>query len=124
VDVNPDQTNPCTGAVGDLVDDERDAWTAVTRSDGSTLVRGHSVSRVTFEPYQPSAASYAGEETFSDVETVSRGADTVHITQRLRMHGDDGGTLSLAEVIRVVVGPDDMVRVDIESFSLNCEEPA
>jgi hypothetical protein len=119
--VNTDQTNPCTGAVGDLVDNERDSWTVVTRTDGSMLLRGHSVSRVTFAPYDASAASYAGEETFSDVETLSRGADTVHVTHRLRLHGTDGGTISLSEVLRVVVGADGSTRVEVESMSLSCE---
>jgi hypothetical protein len=119
-DVNADQTNPCTGAVGDLVDRERDSWTVVSRDDGSTLLRGHSVARVTFQPYDASAESFAGEETFSDVESTSSGADTVHVTHRLRLHGTNGGVISLSEVLRVVVGPDGAVRVDVESMSMSC----
>jgi hypothetical protein len=120
VDVNPDETNPCTGAVGDVIDDERDSWTVVTRSDGSTLMRGHSVSRVTFTPYDRAAESYAGEEVFTDVEAVSRGADVAHVSHRLRLHGSAGGTITMTALFRIVVAKDGTVRVARESNALTC----
>jgi hypothetical protein len=94
----------------------------VQRSDGSTLLRGHSTARVTFEPYDASAAGYVGEETFSDVESLSHGADSVHVTHRLRLHGSDGSAISLTELFRVVVGPDGSTRVEVESMSLTCDQ--
>jgi hypothetical protein len=120
VDVNPGVTNPCTGAVGDLVDRERDSWTVVARSDGSSLVRGHSVARVTFTPYAGAEASYTGEEEFTDVETYSVGS-TVLVAHRLRLRGTDGGTLTLVETVHLVIGLDGVVQRDRESFELSCD---
>lgn len=120
VDINPDETNPCTGAVGDLVDDERDSWTVVARPDGSGLWRGHSESRVTFLPYDRSAATYTGEEVFTDVQTLTRGSDAVRVDQRFRLHGTDGATITFTSIRRLVVTSDGTTRIDVESNSLTC----
>jgi hypothetical protein len=121
IDVNANVTNPCTGAVGDVIDAERDSWTTVARSDGSSLLRGHSVANVAFRPYDIAAASYTGEEVFTDVETVSRGADAVLVTHHLRLRGTDGGALTLIEKVRLIAGPDGLPRIDIESSDLACQ---
>ena len=119
-DVNPNTQNPCTGALGDLVDDERDSWTVATRSDGSYLARGHAVVRVTFTPYDDDEESYAGHETFSSVERVTRGADGFRQTQRVRMTSPAGAVLLFTQSSHVVIGPDGEVRVDRESESFTC----
>lgn len=120
IDVNRNQINPCTGAIGDLVDNERDSWTVVTRRDGSTLLRGHSVARVTFLPHDPDAESYAGEEVFIDVEPTNGGSDVVHVSQQFRLHGTNGGTIAFRQIVRVVMSPAGFVRFDRESTTLTC----
>ena len=120
IDVNPNTQNPCTGAVGDLVDDERDSWSVATRSDGSYLARGHPVVRVTFTPYDEDEESYAGNETFSSVERVTRGSDGFRQTQRVRMTSPTGGVLLYTQSIHVTVGPDGEIRVDRETESFTC----
>jgi hypothetical protein len=120
VDLNPNTENPCTGAIGDLVDDERDSWSVTTRSDGSSLARGHAVTDVTFTPYDEAAESYAGHETFSSVERVTRGADGFRSTQRVRMRGSEGGLLLVTQTVHVTVRPDGTVAVDRGSMELSC----
>ena len=120
IDVNPNTQNPCTGALGDLIDDERDSWSVATRSDGSYLARGHAVVRVTFTPYGEEDESYAGHETFSSVERVTRGADGFRQTQRVRMTSPTGAVLLYTQSVHVTIGPDGEVRVDRESESFSC----
>jgi hypothetical protein len=120
VDVNPNQTNPCTGAVGDLVDDERDSWTVVARGDGSSLLRGHSVARVTFDPYDASAESFSGQEVFTDVESTTRGADVVRVSQRFRLQGSAGGSITFRQTSVWVQTADGSIRVERDSGSLTC----
>lgn len=120
IDVNPNTQNPCTGARGDLVDDERDSWSVATRSDGSYLARGHSVVQVTFTPYDEKEESYAGHETFSSVEHVTRGADGFRQTQRVRMTSPTGAVLLYTQALHVTIGPDGEVVVDREDESFTC----
>jgi hypothetical protein len=50
VDVNPGETNPCTGATGTVVDDEQDVFHITELADGSARATGHSTVSVTFTP--------------------------------------------------------------------------
>lgn len=120
VDVNPHTENPCTGAMGVLVDDERDSWSVATRSDGSYLARGHSVVRITFTPYDPAEESYAGHETFSSVEHVSRGADGSRHRQRVHLRSSTGARLVFVEWAHLTITPNGRVVVKREHTALTC----
>jgi hypothetical protein len=120
VDVNPDTENPCTGALGELVDDERDSWSVATRSDGSYIARGHAVVDVTFTPYDEAAESYHGHEVFSAVERVTRGADGFTSSQRVRMTSPSGAVLTFFQTAHGTIRPDGTVVVDRENSALTC----
>lgn len=120
VDVNPDTQDPCTGAIGELVDDERDSWSVTSRSDGSYVARGHAVIHVTFTPYDAGAVSYDGHEVFSAVERVTRGADGFTSSQRVRLTSSSGGVLVFVQTAHMTVTPDGRVVVDQQSSSLTC----
>ena len=78
------------------------------------------MTQVTFTPYDDQAESYAGHETFSSVERVSRGADGFRSTERTRLRGSDGGVLVFTQTVHVTIRPDGEVAVDRESMSLSC----
>jgi hypothetical protein len=53
VDINPGETNPCTGATGTIVDDEQDVFHITTLADGTVRLTGHGTTSVTFRPDDP-----------------------------------------------------------------------
>ncbi|MFN2559822.1 MAG: hypothetical protein ABR571_00815 [Jatrophihabitans sp.] len=55
------------------------------------------------------------------MESTSRGTDFIHVSQRLRLHGTDGGTITLLHTMRIAITPEGTVRVDTESSSLACD---
>ena len=76
--------------------------------------------RVTFTPYDENEESYAGHETFSSVERVTRGADGFRQTQRARMTSPTGAVLLSTQSLHVTIGPDGEVVVDREAESFIC----
>jgi hypothetical protein len=121
VDDNPNSMNPCNGDLGDLVDIERDNWTVVTRSDGSSLARGHSVADIVFTPYATTEATYYGHEEFSSSEHFTHGADGFTTQHHLHVRGTDGRTILITETAHMTATPDGTVRVDRQQQSLSCE---
>src|SRR5207245_10211043 len=89
IDVNPGETNTCTGATGTIVDDEEDVFHITELADGSTHLTGHSTASVTFTPDDPSQTAYEGHETFAIGESSSDRSFTTTTTTHLRVKGTD-----------------------------------
>ena len=106
IDVNPGETNPCTGATGTIVDEEQDVFHITELADGSTHLTGHSTVSVTFTPDDPSQTTYAGHETFAISESSSDGSFTTTSTTHLRVRGTDGTFLTIREVAHLTIRPD------------------
>jgi len=85
IDVNPGETNPCTGATGTIVDDEQDVFHLTSLADGSTHLSAHGITAITFVPDTADGVSYQGHETFD-----------------LSLNGDDDGyTTTTTQHVRV-----------------------
>jgi hypothetical protein len=103
VDINPGETNPCTGATGTIVDDEQDVFHITELPDGSAHLTGHGTVTVTFTPDDPSQATYAGHETFAFSESSSGQAFATTTTTHLRVKGTDGTFLTIREVAHLTI---------------------
>ena len=119
VDVNPGETNPCTGATGTIVDDEQDVFHITELADGSVHLTGHGTVSVTFTPDDPSQATYAGHETFALSESSSERSFTTTMTTHLRVMGTDGTSLTIREVAHLTISPN-AVAVSFDKVSLVC----
>ncbi len=105
VDVNPGETNSCTGATGTIVDDEQDVFHITELADGSFHLTGHSTVSVTFTPDDPSQATYEGHETFAISESGNDHSFTTTTATHLRVKGTDGTFLTISEVAHLTVNP-------------------
>jgi hypothetical protein len=109
LDVNPGETNPCTGATGTIRDDEQDVFHITTLADGSTDLSGHSTVDVAFIPDDASEVAYVGHETFAFSETSRKATDVMTIATQVRVRGTDGTFLTAREVGHVTAGPTGVV---------------
>jgi hypothetical protein len=105
IDINPGETNPCTGAVGTIVDDEQDVFHITTLADGSVHLTGHSTVTVTFTPDEPDQITYEGHETFAISESSNSRSFTTTTTSHVRVKGTDGTFLTIGEVAHVTGNP-------------------
>jgi hypothetical protein len=105
VDVNPGETNPCTGAIGTIIDDEQDVFHITTLADGTLHLTGHSTVSVTFTPDDPKEVAYAGHETFAISESSTRRNFVTTTTSHLRVKGTDGTFITIAEVAHLTISP-------------------
>ena len=95
VDVNPGETNPCTGATGTIVDNEQDVFHITTLADGRTRLTGHGTTSVTFTPDNPGEIAYAGRETFAFSENSTTRTYVTTMATHLRIRGTDGTFLTI-----------------------------
>jgi hypothetical protein len=103
VDVNPGEVNPCTGAVGTIVDDEQDVFHITSLSGGGLHLSGHSTVAVSFLPEDPSGVRYDGHETFSFSENDSGAVSATTMRARVRVKGTNGTFLTVSEVAHFTV---------------------
>jgi hypothetical protein len=97
-DVNPGETNPCTGAIGTIADDEQDLFHITALADGTLHLTGHATVKVTFTPDDPSQVAYAGHETFAYSESDGRRSFVTTTTSHVRVKGTDGTFLTVRDV--------------------------
>jgi hypothetical protein len=103
VDVNPGETEPCTGATGTIVDDEQDVFHITSLADGTARLSGHSTVTVSFVPDDPSGVRYDGHETFAFSENASGPVFTTTTATRVRVRGSDGSFLTVSEVAHLTI---------------------
>ena len=119
IDINPGETNPCTGAVGTIIDDEQDVFHITTLADGSVHLTGHSTVTVTFTPDNPDQITYDGHETFAISESSNSRNFTTTTTSHVRVKGTDGTFLTIGEVAHLTVSPNG-VTVSFDSPTFIC----
>jgi hypothetical protein len=105
IDVNPGETNPCTGATGTIVDDEQDVFHITTLAGGGTRLTGHGTTSVTFTPDDPDEIAYAGHETFAFSENSTSRTFVTTTATHLRIRGTDNTFLTIREVAHLTVSP-------------------
>jgi hypothetical protein len=105
VDINPGETNPCTGTTGTIVDDEQDVFHITTLANGTVRLTGHGTTSVTFAPDDPAEITYAGHETFAFSENSSSRTYVTTMATHLRIRGTDGTFLTIREVAHLTVTP-------------------
>jgi hypothetical protein len=103
IDVNPGETNPCTGATGTIIDDEQDVFHITALADGTLHLAGHSTVAVTFLPDDPNGVRYEGHETFAFSENSTGPTFTTTVTTIVRVRGTDGSFLTFREVAHLTV---------------------
>jgi hypothetical protein len=105
IDINPGETNPCTGTTGTIVDDEQDVFHITTLANGTVRLTGHGTTSVTFTPDDPAEIAYAGHETFAFSENSSSRTYVTTMATHLRIRGTDGTFLTIREVAHLTVTP-------------------
>lgn len=105
IDVNPGETNPCTGATGTIVDEEQDVFHITSLADGTLHLTGHSTVTITFTPDDPTQVAYAGHETFAFSENSNGRIFVTTTTSHVRVKGTDGGFLTFREVAHLTASP-------------------
>jgi hypothetical protein len=105
VDVNPGETNPCTGATGTIVDDEQDVFHITALADGAVNLTGHSTVNITFTPDDPGQVAYQGHETFAFNETTTSRIFVTTSTNHVRVKGTDGTFITVRAVTHLTVSP-------------------
>jgi hypothetical protein len=105
IDINPGETNPCTGATGTIVDDEQDVFHITALADGTLQVTGHATVAVTFTPDDPGLAAYQGHETFAFSEISTTRVFVTTSTNHVRVKGSDGTFITVREVTHLTVSP-------------------
>jgi hypothetical protein len=118
-DVNPGETNPCTGVLGTIVDDEQDVFHITTLADGTLRLSGHSTVAVTFVPDDPTGVYYAGHETFAFTENGTPNAFTTTMTTSVRVRGTDDTFLTSREVAHVTI-TNSGVAAEFDRPTLEC----
>lgn len=103
LDINPGETNPCTGASGTILDDEQDVFHITSLANGTLRLTGHSTVVVTFLPDDPNGVRYDGHETFAFSENGTSGAFATTMTTTVRVRGTDGSFLTFREVAHVTI---------------------
>ncbi len=111
IDVNPGETNTCTGATGTIVDDEQDVFHITTLADGTFNLTGHSTVDVTFTPDDPGQIAYQGHETFAISETTTSRIFVTTSTSHVRVRGTDGTFVTIREVTHLTVSPSGVTAV-------------
>ena len=119
VDVNPGETNTCTGAIGTITDEEQDVFHITTLADGTFHLTGHSTVAVTFAPDDPEQVAYAGHETFALSESSSSRNFVTTTTSHVRVKGTDGTFVTFGEVAHLTVNPTG-VTVSFERSTFIC----
>jgi hypothetical protein len=119
VDVNPGETNPCTGTTGTVIDDEQDVFHITELADGSVHLTGHSTVTVTFIPDDPTQITYEGHETFALSESSSDQSFATTTASHLRVKGTDGTFLTIREVAHLTISPN-AVAVSFDKPTLTC----
>jgi hypothetical protein len=109
IDVNPGETNPCTGATGTIVDDEQDVFHITALAGGTVQLTGHSTVNVTFAPDDPAGVAYAGHETFAFSEVGTSRIFVTTSTNHVRVRGSDGTFITLREVVHLTVSPSGVI---------------
>jgi hypothetical protein len=105
LDLNPGETNPCTGATGTIVDDEQDVFHITTLADGTSRLTGHSTVSVSFTPDSAGGIAYQGHETFAVSETSTSRVFVTTLTTHVRVRGTDGTFITVREVAHLTVSP-------------------
>jgi hypothetical protein len=105
VDINPGETNTCTGAIGTIIDDEQDVFHITTLADGTLHLTGHSTVTVTFAPDDPEQVAYAGHETFAFTESSQSRNFVTTTTSHVRVKGTDGTYVTVREIAHLTVSP-------------------
>jgi hypothetical protein len=105
IDINPGETNPCTGTTGTIVDDEQDVVHITTLANGTVRLTGHGTTSVTFTPDDPAEIAYAGHETFAFSENSTTRTYVTTMATHLRIRGTDGTFLTIREVAHLTVTP-------------------
>jgi hypothetical protein len=105
IDVNPGETNPCTGGTGTIIDDEQDVFHITALADGTLHLTGHSTVTITFTPDDPGQVAYQGHETFVFSETSTSRIFVTTSTNHVRVKGTDGTFVTVREVAHLTVSP-------------------
>jgi len=105
IDINPGETNTCTGAIGTIIDDEQDVFHITTLADDTLHLTGHSTVTVTFAPDDPNQVAYAGHETFAFSESSNSRNFVTTTTSHVRVKGTDGTFVTVREVAHLTVSP-------------------
>ena len=119
IDVNPGETNPCTGATGTILDDEQDVFHITALVNGPLQLTGHATVSITFTPDDPGQVAYQGHETFAFSETGTSRSFVTTSTNYVRVRGTDGSFLTVREVAHSTVSPSG-VTVEFDRPSLEC----
>jgi hypothetical protein len=119
VDVNPDQTNPCTGVIGTIIDTEKDVFHITTLANGTLHLTGHSTATVTFTPDDPAQVAYTGHETFALSESSSRRSFVTTTTQNLRLKGSDSTFITLRQRTHLTVNPAGVI-ISFDESAFSC----
>lgn len=119
VDVNPGETNPCSGSIGTITNYEQDVFHITALTDGTYHLTGHSTARVTFEADDPTYPSYSGRETFSIAESSNSRNFTVTSTHHVRVKGTDGSFITISEVVHFSVSASG-ISVTFERPTFSC----
>jgi hypothetical protein len=118
IDVNPGETNPCTGATGTIVDDEQDVFHITALAGGTINLTGHSTVNITFTPDDPLQVAYQGHETFAFSETTTSRIFVTTSTNHVRVKGTDGTFVTVRAVTHLTVGPSGItVEFDRPTFA-------
>jgi hypothetical protein len=105
IDVNPGETNPCTGATGTIVDDEQDVFHITALANGTLNLSGHSTVDILFTPDDPGQIAYQGHETFAFSETTTSRIFVTTSTNHVRVKGTDGTFVTVRTVTHLTVSP-------------------
>jgi hypothetical protein len=119
IDVNPGETNPCTGETGTVIDDEQDVFHITELADGSVHLTGHSTVTITFTPDDPGQITYEGHETFALSENSNDRSFTTTTTTHLHLRGTGASFLGIREVAHLTISPN-AVAVSFEKPTLIC----
>jgi hypothetical protein len=119
IDINPGETNPCTGATGTIIDDEQDVFHITSLADGGLHLNGHSTVVVTFLPDDPNGVRYEGHETFAFSENSASATFTTSMTTMVRVKGSDGTFITFRDVAHLTVTATGVV-VSVDRPTLLC----
>jgi hypothetical protein len=111
IDVNPGETNPCTGATGTIADDEQDVFHITVLANGTLNLIGHSTVDITYTPDDPGQVAYQGHETFAISETTTSRIFVTTSTSHVRVKGTDGTFLTGRAVTHLTVSPSGITAV-------------
>jgi hypothetical protein len=111
IDVNPGETNPCTGVTGTIVDDEQDVFHITALGNDTFSLAGHSTVDITFTPDDPGQIAYQGHETFALQQTTTNRTFVTTTTSHVRLKGTDGTFITVSEVSHLTVSTSGITAV-------------